>query len=213
MVKSRNIGRGGRIDGLPPVAPEITPTPDRHLTYHQDGVRWQFKDGKILVNDLDVGKLISDSHEEVTYWIGLSDGLNEYRKKMTKWARRQEQWGRFTNAVDALLNTLLRHLKKSYDRRMTGLSWTMEHGQFVLNGINVRSFLDLYRLRRTEKARKFLKGLKAKLATLLQHREESPHYDQVRQVVAELYRELEQELPDETTASLVPLLPSRARSE
>lgn len=219
MIRSHQIGRRpvgtgqvdtGRIGEWPsfPSEPGLRPGPN--LNFQRNGVRWQFNDGKVWINEFDVDQLITKSHEEVGYWIGLADGLNEYRKKMLKYAREQDQFAKFEAVVDALLGKLMRRLKKSYDKKMTGLSWSIENGQFILNGVNIRSLMALYRLRQTAKAKEFLRGLKKKLAVLLRNNEESSDYERVHEVVADLYRELDEVVPEETRRAGIPLLPHRA---
>lgn len=212
MTRIRQTGRRttpqtGRTGGFAPIQPEPGLHPGPNLLFHRNGLRWQFNGGKVWVDELDVDHLISNSGEDVGYWVGLADGLSEYRKKMVTYARQNDQFTRFEAVVEALLGKLMRRLKKSYDKKMSGISWTLEQGEFILNGINVRSFLALFRLRRTDKARQFLRGLKKKLATLLTNRAESADYDRVHEVVEDLYREIDEEIPEETARPDLHLLP------
>jgi len=206
---SRPVG-SGRVGEIPSYPSEAPVPPGTNLNFHRNGIRWQFNDGKVWVDEFDVDSLISESKEEIGYWVGLAEGLSEYRKKMSKYAREQDQLERFEAVVEALLGKLMRRLKKSYDKKMTGLSWSLENGQFILNGINIRSLLALYRLRQTAKAKEFLRGLKKKLAMLLRNSEESPDYERVHQVVSDLYREIDEVVPEETHRSGFTLLPHRA---
>ncbi len=119
---------------------------------------------------------------------------------MTKIARETDQFSRFEAVVEAVLGKILARLKKVYDQKMSGLSWTLENGQLILNGINVRSFLALYRIRKTDKARKFLRGLRAKLGILLENRDHSPDYERIRDFVEEMLGEINAELASEAAS-------------
>lgn len=189
---------------------------DRDLTVYRDGMRWSFADGKVLLDGQDVSQLVSHPNADIGFWLGLAGSLAEYRKRVAvlKAKRDSDQFSRLNGMVDALLGKIAGRLKKAYDQKMSGLSWTMENGQFLLNGINVRSFMALYRLRKTNKAKKFLKGLRSKLALLLQNQHESADYDRIRYLVEELYQEVERELgfetQDEASRHSVLLLPQPA---
>ncbi len=150
-----------------------------------------------MIDGYDVNRLVNESPGDVGLWMGIAQGLDDYRKKMLAAARRHDQFARFEAVIEALLGKILGRLKKAYDQKMTGLSWSIENGQLILNGINIRSFLALYRIRKTDKARKFLRGLREKLSILLENRRESPDYERIREVVEDLHREIDAELASE----------------
>lgn len=177
--------------------PERPTVPDRDLTFYRDGMRWTFSSGRVLVDGLDVDRLITDNPENVGFFMGIAESLNDYRKRIVAARRSKDEFARFESAVEGLLSKLLGKLKKFYDQKMSGMNWTLQNGQFIMNGINVGSFLALYRLRKTDKAKKFLKGLKSKLAALLENRCESPDYERVREAIQQLYDEVSAELADE----------------
>ncbi len=204
----------GRIER--PGAGEIpaqTAIHDRNLTYYRDGLRWTFSSGRVCIDGMDVNRLINDNPENVGFFMGLAEGLNDYRKRIVASRREQDQFARFEAAVEALLTKLLGKLKKFYDQKMSGMSWTLQNGQLILNGINIRSFLALYRIRKTDKARKFLKGLRTKLGLLMENRRESPDYERIRDAITDLYREIDAELQSEEAArSAQRLLPRVAHA-
>lgn len=175
-------------------------SPDRNLTYYRDGLRWTFSSGRVCIDGMDVNRLINDNPENVGFFMGIAEGLNDYRKRIVASRREQDQFARFEAAVEALLTKLLGKLKKFYDQKMSGMSWTLQNGQLILNGINIRSFLALYRIRKTDKARKFLKGLRTKLGLLMENRRESPDYERIRDAITDLYREIDAELMAEEAA-------------
>jgi hypothetical protein len=212
-IRPGGISSGGRIE-RPPVTerPAIPYVPDRDLTVYRDGLRWTFSGGKICLNGDDVSRLITN-REDIATWMGLAEGLTEYRKKVASAARAVDQFARFDAMINALITKIYGRLKKAYDQKLTGLSWTFENGQLILNGINIRRFLALYRIRKTEKARKFLKGLRGKLSVLLENRRESPDYERIHDLVEALHREIDEELEADSEASPASrrLLPPRPR--
>lgn len=209
MVRTRDIQRRRGVRG--PLEggrePPSTPFIDRDFSYYRNGSRWSFEDGKILLDGYDINQLISQPTTEISVWLGVAGGLDDYRKKILAAAREQDQFSRFEAVVEALLGKVLGRLKKVYDQKTTGLAWSIEKGQLILNGINVRSFLALYRVKKTEKAEKFLEGLKNKLVLLL----ESPEHEKIRPLAQEVYQEISETLGD-TKASRParPLPPHRS---
>jgi hypothetical protein len=174
--------------------PAYPPILDKNLTFYRDGLRWTFSSGRVCVDGMDVNRLVNDNPENVGFFMGIAEGLNDYRKKIVASRREQDQFAKFEATVDALLTKILGKLKKFYDQKMSGMSWTLQNGQLILNGINIRSFLSLYRIRKTDKARKFLKGLRSRLEALLENRRESPDYERIREAIADLHREINAEL-------------------
>lgn len=194
-MRPRDVTSRPRVER--PIVPErpLPPyVPDRELTYFREGVKWSFSEGKIWINGYDANRLITTNPADIGYWMGLAEGLSDYRKRIAAAAREMDQFAKFRAVVEALLGKILGRLKRVYDQKVSGLSWSFENGQLILNGINIRSFLALYRIRKTDKARRFLRGLKGKLALLLENRRESPDYERIRHVVEELHREIDEEL-------------------
>ncbi|MBI4374104.1 MAG: hypothetical protein HY542_04420 [Deltaproteobacteria bacterium] len=185
-INSRRVGRPiGR-----PSYPRPLPGFDRDLTHYREGLRWSFSGGKILLGGYDVSELISSPDAEIGTWLGIAGGLDDYRKKVVAEGRDHNQFTRFEAVVEALLGKVFGRLKRVYDQKTSGITWSLEKGQLILNGINVRSFLALYRVKRTEKARRFLEGLKTRLEQILKN----PDHEKIRQTVEELHREITEEL-------------------
>ena len=184
--------------GLPPLSEEGSPRPflDRDLTVYRNGVRWSFEGGRVLIDGYDASLIVTHDPSDATSWMGLAEGLTEYRKRVSCLDREKNQFLKFEAAIESLLAKILGRLKKVYDQKISGISWNLENGQLILNGINIRSFLALYRLRKTDKAVRFLRGLKQKLALILENRQESPDNERIHDVVEDLYREIEDELGD-----------------
>ncbi len=201
------------ISGLPVAGESLPPPLDRDLTIYRDGVRWTFSSGKVLANGIDIHYILSNSPSDIATWVGLADGLSEYRKRIARLGSDSDQFAKFEAVIDSLLGKILGRMKKIYDQKMSGLSWTMQDGQLILNGINIRSFMALYRIRKTEKARKFLRGLARKLAMILENPQGSPDYERIHGVVSELYGEIGEVLSqDEASGAPRRLMAPQSRS-
>ncbi|GEM_PF-1447933 len=172
--------------------PNFVPGADHELTLFIEGFSWKFADGKVWISGLDAERLIANHVEDIGYWVGLAEGLTEYRKRLKKMSSLADQLGQFEFVVETLLGKIMGRLKRVYDQKMSGLSWSIEDGQFILNGINIRSFLALYRVRKTDKAKKFLRGLRGKLLILLENRQASSDYERIRHVVEDLHQEIDE---------------------
>ncbi len=195
-----NIGEIG-IGRSSPIQSTIPPVLDHELTVYLFGAPWKFLGNKITVSGHDINSLITHESADVSHWLGLAEGLTEYRQSVVRSERFLNQMTRFESVMENLLNKIMGCLKKVYDQKMSGLAWSLENGQLILNGINIRSFLALYKLRKTEKAKKFLKGLKTRLGVLLENRDQSSDYERVRDVVEEIYQEIETVLGCESSSS------------
>lgn len=195
-----------RIDSYPQRGGvEQRPGLDKNLTIFRDGISWKFSEGKVLVGGLDVARILQNNPEDMGYWMGLAEGLNEYRQRVLKNAKDEEQVSKFGAVVEGLLGKIFGKVKKVYDQKMSGISWKVDDGQLVLNGIKISSFLALYRLRKTEKAKKFLMGLRGKLSILMGNRQ-GPDYERIRPMVEDLHQQIEAELAGEASASASPRL-------
>jgi hypothetical protein len=197
-MRSQNITSRTKIDRTPspetPLGPQTPQIFDKDLTCYRDGIRWSFSGGKILLDGQELNRLMTHNPADMGFYMGVAEGLYDYRKKVVASARNSDQFAKFEAIIEALLGKILGQLKKFYDQKISGLSWTLQNGQLILNGINIRSFLALYRIRKTDKARKFLKGLRGKLVVLLENKRESPDYERIREVVQEVYHEMDIEL-------------------
>lgn len=196
MVRARDVRRRGRI-GRPVGLPTTPPTPivDRDLSYYDEGMRWSFSGGRILLDGHDVNEMISGPNVDIRGWLGIAGGLDNYRKKILASVRQRDQLTRFEAVIEALLGKISGRVKRVYDQKTSGLNWSLEQGQLILNGMNIRSLLALYRLKKTDKARRFMQGVREKLGLLLN----DPNCEKIRGTVQDLYDEISDELGGETT--------------
>ncbi len=163
---------------------------DPVFSYERDGHRWTFEEGHILVDGQDVNPVISEEETTVSTLVGLVSGLDEYKRVVCDSARAPAA-GRLVALVDALIEKVLGKVKKVYDDKIFGISWTLKGDAVIVNGVNIHSFLALYRVRKTTKARRFLEGLRQKLDTLLANPAGSLRNEKARSILLKLEREID----------------------
>jgi hypothetical protein len=196
MVDIKNIR-------IPPLIPEIG-IPERYVEErpyetweHREGnTTFNFLNGKILMNQQDLSKLISENvaHLAASYWTQVARKLENYRQWSLRHVNDPEQLSVFAALVQALLSKIARRLKKKFDEKMDGLSFHLEDGQLLLNGINVHAFIQMAQKHPTQKAKIFLKGLKNRLGLMLSNRFGNPNYEKIRESVEELFAQIDLEL-------------------
>ncbi len=109
---------------------------------------------------------------------GLSQGLHDYQQHV--WARGGKGFSQFNATVTSLQDRILGRLGGMYDSLSDGITVEFSGEDFWLNNVNVRSVLKLYWLRPTEKARRYLMGLRDKLTLILERRRTTSRHDGVR---------------------------------
>ncbi|MBI1909145.1 MAG: hypothetical protein HYS22_03130 [Deltaproteobacteria bacterium] len=188
-----------------PRPPEPQYIPDSRLTFVREGQRWTFNHGRVYVDGHDVAALIADENAGISYWIAIAEGLADYKRKIGTSAKEVIGFAKFSALIDALIERILGKMKKAYNEKIFGLKWQLQDGQFILNGVNIRSFLALYRLRKTEKARKFLKGLRNRLLSIKNGAPGNTDFDKVEDVVEDLIAEIDKLLGEPTTPDADPV--------
>ena len=180
--------------------------------FKRSGQTWSFEDGRIYVDGYDVGELVAEDEATVGTLVGLASGLDDYKKVVQDKPQRVSGAPKFLALVDALLERILGKVKRIYDEKMFGLSWQLEGSELIVNGVNITSFLALYRVRKTEKARNFLKGLRKKIETLISNPAGSMRNERARDALIGLKQEIDDELErDKQTAMAGRMLPSGDR--
>ena len=173
---------------------------DRDFTFDRDGHQWTFKEGHVFVEEQDVNEVLNQSND-IGLWLGVIGGLTDYKKFVLERTRSPSQVNGFCTIIDALLEKLMGKTKKFYDDKLFGLSWKLDRGELVINGININSFLALYERRKTEKAKSFLLGIRDKLQMILANRAGSPDYERIRNTVESLSEKIQEVLGEKSPAS------------
>ncbi|MBI2346709.1 MAG: hypothetical protein HYV03_07525 [Deltaproteobacteria bacterium] len=182
--------------GQPPVDPLCTYRP-------LPGEEWTFDGQHIFLNSHDVSDWLKED-QEVGLWCGLIDALETYRD----WAdsRNAPQRGRLASVVWGLQELTMGNLRRVYEEKIGGMSIRWGDGHCLLNNINVRAMLAMYHWRPTSRARRFLEGLRHKLALILCHPPISPHGARAEEMARGLYDDICASLatPPIDTCSLPP---------
>lgn len=182
--------RGSRVDS----SKTQTDLPlDHQLTFKRDREQWSFKNGHIFVQvdgvEEDVENLVKYENKDIRLWCGVSEGISEYKDMVLK-KKCVGRKDKFIARAECIQHKVMNNMKKMYVEKVEGVSLHFGDGAAVINNLNVRSFLAMYHMRPTQKAQKFLFGLKAKLALILVNRNGSDDFDRVHRVVQHLYEEV-----------------------
>lgn len=188
---------------VPPLIPEVK-VPERFVQERQ-AETWEFKsgnsnfnfvNGRILMNKQDLAKLISENltHLAASYWTQTARRLENYRQWALRHVTDPEQLAVFAALVHALLGKIVGRLKKKLDEKIDGISFQLEEGQLLLNGVNIHAFIEMSRRHPTPKAKIFLKGLKNRLGIMLTNRFGNPNYEKIREIAEDLFGQIDQEL-------------------
>ncbi len=188
---------------LPPIIPKIN-IPEQQveekqpesLLYQFDGIEFDYSGGRLLMNRQEISRLISDNltHFPASYWSNVAYHLENYRKFVMKRIQEPDQLAIFSALVQTLLHKLSGRLKRKLDETVDALTFSVEDGQLLLNGINVNAFLEMAKQNPTQKAKIFLKGLKNRLGIMLTNRLGNPNYEKIRSIAHDLFDQIDQEL-------------------
>jgi hypothetical protein len=168
---------------------------DHQLTFSREAnEQWSFKDGHIFLNNEDVEDMLDSAHDDVSFQSAVSEAVSEYRDFV--WKNGNGHFAKFAARADAIQSKILSNMKRIYDEKTCGIRLTLGDGAWLFNNINIRALLAMYHIRPTEKARRFLSGLKSKLGLILVNRNGSPSYERVNNLIRSLYNEVENALDD-----------------
>lgn len=176
-------------------------TPQAIRGFKRAGQTWSYTDSHVLLDGYDVNSMISEDEVTVGTLVGLASGLDSYKRKVMASPRQYAGAAHFIALVDALLEKIMGKVKKIYDDKMFGLSWKLKDNQLIVNGVNITSFLALYRVRKTDKAYRFLKGLSKKVDTIIANPSGSIRNEKARASLLRLKEAIDKELAkDKQTA-------------
>lgn len=200
--------RGGDLEG---VAPSRSDLPlDHQLTFRSEaGDTWQFDGHHIMHNSEDVEDAIERPCAGVRDWEDASAGLDLYKDAVFR--RAPTRFERLAAAVMRVQGRILTLMKRVFDEKMGAVNLRWGDGRALLNNVNVRALMAMYHVRPTEKARRYLDGLKQKLGLILSHAHVSPAYARVHSLAQDLYDEITDSL--EVPAFDRPRLPGRSSTD
>ena len=195
-ITTRRPLRRTELEGRRPSRARRQPL-DRDFTFDRDGHNWTFEEGHVLVEGQDVNEVINET-QDLSIWLGVIGGLTDYKKFVVSRSHSNSQITEFCTVLDALLEKLMGKTKKFYDDKLFGLSWKLDHGELVINGININSFLALYEQRKTDKAKSFLLGIRDKLQMILSNKASNSDYERIRETVEKLSERIQEILGEKS---------------
>src|SRR5918996_5281122 len=135
MSEIRNIRIPPRIDSLPLPEREIREQPAQDWRFQIQGQRFDYKNGRILLNNQNLAELIGENltHLSAQYWTTLSRRLARYRDWATISVDDPEALAKFSALLHAFLTKIYGRIKKKFDSTIDGVSFHLEDGQLLLN--------------------------------------------------------------------------------
>lgn len=163
---------------------------DHQLTFQPEpDEKWTFEEGrKICINGEDVAEAVRTGNNDVRLLVGVSHGLSAYQQHV--WGRGGKGNADFNGTVAALQSTIVGRMSNLYDGLTGGVHFEAVGEDFWVNNVNIRSVLHLYLQRPTDAGRRYLEGLREKLALILSRRQSSTRYDAVHGQAERLYQEV-----------------------
>lgn len=177
--------------------------------------RWQFFKGQILINGQSLNSLMDDAVEKpAQHWSDLANDLNAFlNASIKRFPRRKRkvladgktndfdeidptgELGQISALVEAYVGKIMRILKKKYDEKKDGISYTLdENDQLVLNGMNITAFLKTAKEYPSGKAKLFLSGLKNRLGYILAGKTNSSSYEKIHGATLKIFEEIDSEI-------------------
>lgn len=177
--------------------------------------QWQYFRGSLLVNGKEITTLMEEALQEPpSTWSVLGEDLksflsvvaNRYARKKIRKKNSSDlddfdeldpsgELSRLASLVEAYSGKVLRILKKKYDEKKDGFSYTIdEEGQLVLNGVNVTAFLHTAHTYPSDKAKIFLRGLKNRLSYILTNKSNNANYEKIREATEKIFRQIDEEI-------------------
>lgn len=151
--------------------------------------KWTFEEGRgVMLNDEQVKEILAENGNDVRTLCGLTQGLYEYQQYV--WSKGGKEREKFNGSVASLQDSILGRLGHLYDGLTAGVHFECEGADFWVNNVNIRSVLKLYMLKPTESARRYIEGLRDKLALILSRQQTSTKYDAVYEQAVQLFHEV-----------------------
>ncbi|MBF0104339.1 MAG: hypothetical protein HQM16_03320 [Deltaproteobacteria bacterium] len=94
---------------------------------------------------------------------------------------------------DAYIKKISDLIKKRYDETKDGINLVFdENAQLIINSMNIHAFVDQCRASPNPKSLLFLKGVRSRLAHVLENKVSSRNYERIRDVILELFKEIDE---------------------
>ena len=184
---------------------------DRQLTFNPDPTEeWKYRDGRIFINDEDVGVLINEHGNDIGFLSAVNFSLDSYKQFV--WGRGGMGNAKFNGAVDALQGKIVGRFGSIYEGLVGGVRYEFTDNVFWINNVNVKAVIALYRMRPTSQAKEYLKGLRTKLFLIIARQQSNPRVNGIHGVVHQLIGEINGALKRSPPAD-TPLLVADTRAK
>ncbi len=184
---------------------------DHQLTFNPDPTEeWTFRDGRLFINDEDVGVLIDEHGNDISFLSSVNYSLDSYKQFV--WGRGGKANSKFNGAVDALQGKIVGRFGTIYDGLVGGVRYEFSDNVFWMNNVNVKAVVALYRMRPTTQAREYLKGLRTKLFLIIARQRSNSRVNGIHAVVHKLISEINRALKKSSPTN-TPLLVADTRAK
>lgn len=197
-IKFRKIF-GGKAESSPSDS-EVYHLPFRRSPKEE----YRFENGKILLNGTDVSGMINGTETDISFLVGLSAGIEEYRN--TVWIRYGTDKRDFNGQAQGLLEKLLGKLGHFYEETTGGLKVQLQGGRLWINDIDPKVVLALFLSNPNDDRRRYLESIQAKVGLILQGKAGKSHSDGVVQEAKRIFHQIETALQNQASPSHPPLL-------
>lgn len=169
--------------------------------------RMEFVGRQLFFNGREVGEIIRDQGRTNPQALApLANALEAFKERAAKKSKKKRLfgWGReragYTDKdmaaiaalCDAYIARIGEEIKRQYDQTKEGLNvFFDENGQLILNGINIHALIAQCGASPNPKSLAYLKGVRARLAHVLENKVASRNYDRIRDVVLQLFGDID----------------------
>ncbi len=165
----------------------------------------EFVQGRLLYDGKEIGALIRELNQTVPQALSkLAADLEAYKEDCLKKRRERrflflkrrsfsaDELTSIFGLCDTFIAMISELIKNRFDQTKDGITLTFdEHGQLILNGMNVHALIAECQANPNPKSMMFLKGVRARLDRVLHNRIDSRNYERLREVILGLFVEID----------------------
>lgn len=162
---------------------------DHQLTFNPDpNQEWRYRSNHVYINGEDVNELINDNPRDISFLSSLTISLDEYKNFVRG---RGGKNGKFNASVEGLQCKIAGRLGSIYDEMCGGVRCEFDDEALWINNVNVKAVVTLYKMRPTNKARAYLKGLRSKLFLIIERPHSNPRSNGMSNIIQNYISEID----------------------
>lgn len=142
------------------------PLPGRLSYQPSPHEEYSFENNRICLNGMDVLSMVEGGNIDVELLACLAGAVEEYRHAV--WNRYGTNFKPFNAAVQGLLEKLFYKLGYAYETMTGGIRVQLQGGRLWINDIDPKVVLALFLSNPTDERRRYLEGIRTKLALILE---------------------------------------------